>query len=135
MTRKWPTKMINYISIYLLIIQNAWADSGLKRKRPRNFESINHDNFVRFWNLNFDDQNGVLVHTGEKTIAYSIITNGTLRQVFNFISYPWLAEHAYAIISLKTFWSHEFWNLVEDCNSGFLLKNHKFTRNNRWFYR
>ena len=77
--------MIKYISIYLLIIQNAWAQSGFKRKRPTNFKSINHDNFVRFWNLNFDDQNGVLVHTGEKTIAYSIITNGTLRQVFKFI--------------------------------------------------
>ena len=116
--------MINYISIYLLIIQNAWADSqnGLKRKRPRNFLSINHDNFVRFWNLNFDDQNGVLVHTGEKTIAYSIITNGTLRQVFNFISYLWLVKHAHAIMSLKTFRSHEFWNLVEDCNSGFCSK-------------
>ena len=77
--------MIKYILIYLLIIQNAWAESGIKRKRPSNFESINHDNFVRFWNLNFDDQNGVLVHTGEKTIAYSIISNGTLRQVFKII--------------------------------------------------
>ena len=81
--------MIKYIPIYLLIIQNAWAQSGIKRKRPSkrpsNFKSINHDNFVRFWNLNFDDQNGVLVHTGEKTIAYSIITNGTLRQVFKII--------------------------------------------------
>ena len=83
--------MFNYISIYLLIIQNAWAENGLKRKpRPRNFQSINHDNFVRFWNLNFDDQNGVLVHTGEKTIAYSIITNGTLRKVFNLTARDWL---------------------------------------------
>ena len=77
--------MIKYIPIYLLIIQNALAQGGIKRKRPSNFKSINHDNFVRFWNLNFDDQNGVLVHTGEKTIAYSIITNGTLRQVFKII--------------------------------------------------
>lgn len=79
--------MIKYIPVYLLIIQNAWADpqSGIKPKLPSNFKSINHDNFVRFWNLNFDDQNGVLVHTGEKTIAYSIITNGTLRQVFKLI--------------------------------------------------
>ena len=90
--------MIKYIVVYLLLIHFAWADQQ-RPKRPRNFQSINHDNFARFWNLNFEGQNGVLVHTGEKTISYSIISNGTL--------------------------SHQFWNLVEDCNSG--------TLTNKWY--
>ena len=64
-----------WISLLLSIFTEALL-------RPRNFDSIRHDNFRRLWSLNFK-KSAWLVHTDTQSITASLLVNGELEASSN----------------------------------------------------